>query len=315
MPPMNILTPQTLIECVPNFSEGRRQAVVNQIAAAITNTAGVSLLDLHQDADHNRAVATFVGPPQAVLDAAFAAIATAQRVINMDEHQGTHPRIGAADVVPFVPIHNATLAQCVALAQQLGARVGGTLGVPVYLYEAAATRPDRRDLADVRRGGYEGLRASLGTEPDRTPDFGPAHLSPAGATAIGAREVLIAYNVYLDTDDVTIARRIARAVRQRDGGLPHVKALGMSVRGRAQVSINLTDPRVTPLGTVWDAVAAHAAHSNVAPVDHEIVGLLPAAAVPPLDRYPQFAHIARTQTLEARLHAVGLGAESFPPTH
>ena len=314
MPAMNILTHQPLIECVPNFSDGRRPAVVDQIAAAITNTAGVALLDLHQDADHNRAVATFVGPPLAVLDAAFAAVATAQRLISLDEHRGTHPRIGAADVVPFVPLGNATLAQCVALARQLGARVGGELGMPVYLYEAAATRPDRHNLADVRRGGYEGLRASLGTDPSRTPDFGPAQLTPAGATAIGAREVLIAYNVYLDTDDVAIARHIARAVRERDGGLPHVKALGMVVRGRAQVSINLTDYRVTSLGTVWDTVAAHAATAHVVPVDHEIVGLLPAAAVPPLARYPQFAHIAYTQTLDARLHAVGVSVDSFSPT-
>jgi len=301
MPPMNTPAHHTLIECVPNFSEGRRQAVVDQIAAAITNTASVALLDLHQDADHNRSVATFVGPPQAALDAAFAAVATAQRLINLDEHQGTHPRIGAADVVPFVPLSNATLAQCVALARQLGARVGGELGVPVYLYEAAATSPDRRNLADVRRGGYEGLRAAIATDPYRTPDFGPAHLTPTGATVIGAREALIAYNVYLDTADVSIARRIARAIRERDGGLPHVKALGMLVRGRAQVSINLTDYRVTSLGTVWDAVAAHAASAHVVPLKHEIVGLLPAAAVPPLDRYPQFAHIAHTQTLEARI--------------
>jgi glutamate formiminotransferase len=225
----------------------------------------------------------------------------AQQLINLDEHRGTHPRIGAADVVPFVPLHGATMEQCVGLAKRLGARIGGELGAPVYLYEAAATRPDRRNLADVRRGGYEGLKETIATDPSRRPDVGPARLTPAGATIVGARPVLIAYNVYLNTADVSIARRVARAIRERDGGLPHVKALGMLVNGRAQVSINLTNYRETSPAAVWDRIAAEAARYDAAPVEPEIVGLLPADAVPPLPRYPQFTHIAQTQTLEARL--------------
>jgi len=293
---------QPLIECVPNFSEGRRSAVINQIVAAIAQVPGVLLLDVHRDADHNRSVVTFAGAPQAVLAGAFAGVATAQQLINLDQHRGTHPRIGAADVVPFVPLQDATMEQCVRLAQALGACIGGELGTPVYLYEAAATRSTRRNLADVRRGGYEGLKHTITTDPARTPDFGPACLTPAGATIVGARPILIAYNVYLDTADANIARRIAWAIRERDGGLPYVKALGMLVNGRAQVSINLTNYRETSPAAVWDCIAALAARYDTALVEPEIVGLLPADAVPPLDQYPQFTHIARTQTLEERLN-------------
>jgi glutamate formiminotransferase len=292
---------QPLIECVPNFSEGRRMEVIERIVAAIIAVPGVLLLDVHRDADHNRSVVTFAGAPPAVLAGAFAGVAVAQRLIDLDDHWGTHPRIGAADVVPFVPLHGATMQQCVALAQQLGQQIGDQLGVPVYLYEAAATRPSRRNLADVRHGGYEGLKETIATDPARAPDFGPAHLTPAGATLVGARSILIAYNVFLNTADSNIARRIARAIRERDGGLPHVRALGMLVNGRAQVSMNLTNYRETLPAAVWDRIAAHAAQHGAAPVEPEIVGLLPAAAVPPLDRYPAFANIARTQTLEARL--------------
>lgn len=293
--------PHPLIECIPNFSEGRRHDVIDQIVAAISDVHGVLPLDIHTDADHNRSVVTFAGTPDAVVKGAFAGAQMAQRLINLDQHRGAHPRIGATDVVPFVPLYGATLDQCITLARQLGQRLGSDLGIPVYLYEAAATLPDRRNLADVRRGGYEGLKQTLGVDPSRTPDFGPTTLTPAGATAVGARDFLIAYNVYLDTADVQIARHIARTIRERDGGLPYVKALGMLVGGRAQVSMNLTNYRVTPMHHVWDRIAAEAVRYRVTPVEHEIVGLVPAAALPPLDRYPQFANIAQTQVLEDRL--------------
>lgn len=290
-----------LIECVPNFSEGRRTDVIDQITAAISGTAGVLLLDVHRDPDHNRSVVTFAGSPRAVLEGAFAGVRAAQRLINLDHHHGTHPRIGAADVVPFVPLRYATMADCVQLAHQLGQRIGAELSIPVYLYEAAAMRPERRNLAEVRRGGYEALKQTLGIDPARDPDHGPTRLSPAGATAIGARDILIAYNVYLDTADVTVARQIARAIRERDGGLPYVKALGMLVGGRAQVSMNLTNYRVTSIETVLDRIADLAAQRGIIPIEHEIVGLLPADALPPRDRYPLFDQIARTRVLEDRL--------------
>ncbi|MER3514825.1 MAG: glutamate formimidoyltransferase, partial [Chloroflexota bacterium] len=198
-----------LVECVPNFSEGRRREVIEAILAAIRSVDGVIVLDHHSDVDHNRTVVTFVGPPEAVLEAAYAAIAKAAQLIDLDHHRGEHPRIGATDVVPFVPLEGVTMEDCVALARQLGERVGKELGIPVYLYEAAATRPDRENLENIRRGEYEGLKAEIATHPDRAPDFGPARLGPAGATVIGARPFLIAYNVYLTTSDVEIAKKIA----------------------------------------------------------------------------------------------------------
>jgi len=216
--------PDTLIECVPNFSEGRRPEVIAQIVAAISAVPGVTVLDTSSDADHNRTVVTFIGAPEPVEQAAYAAIAAAARLINLDEHRGEHPRIGATDVVPFVPLRGATMADCVAIARRLGERVGRELGIPVYLYEAAATRPERQNLAAIRAGEYEGLKESIAADPDRAPDFGPAALGPAGATVIGARAFLIAFNVYLNTADVRIADRIARAVRHSSGGLHFDKA-------------------------------------------------------------------------------------------
>ncbi len=293
---------QPLIECVPNFSEGRRTEVIAAIVAAIAAVPDVLVLDVEADADHNRVVVTFVGPPTVMVAAAFAGIATAQRHINLDQHQGVHPRLGAADVVPFIPLRDTTMAECVALAQQLGARVGAVLGIPVYLYEEAATRPERRNLADIRRGEYEGLKQSLSHDPLRQPDFGPTTIGPAGATVIGARQPLIAYNVYLSTGDVEIAKQVAKAVRHSNGGLRFCKALGLLVDGRAQVSINLTNFRATPLQRVFELIRIEAARYGVLAAESEIVGLVPEDAL--LDvaqHYLQLNRFKRTQVLERRL--------------
>ena len=217
-----------LIECIPNFSEARRPEVVDQIAAAITSVEGARLLDRSSDLDHNRTVLTFVGTPEAVEEAAFRAIKTAAELIDLNLHTGAHPRIGATDVVPFVPLSNVTMDECIALAKRLGQRVGGELSIPVYLYEAAATRPENVNLENIRKGQYEGLKLALSgaegeSEPNRAPDFGPAKLGAAGATVIGAREPLIAFNVYLTTDDVGIAKKIAKAIRHSSGGFRYLK--------------------------------------------------------------------------------------------
>jgi glutamate formiminotransferase len=303
--------PQPLIECVPNFSEGRRAEVIDQIVDAIRAVPDVLVLDVESDADHNRSVVTLVGPPAAVVDGAFAGIRVAQRLINLDEHRGEHPRLGATDVVPFIPIRAATMADCVALARQLGARVGDELGIPVYLYEEAATRPSRRNLADVRRGEYEGLRQSLGTDPDRAPDFGPTTLTPAGATAIGARAPLIAYNVYLSTDDVDVAKKIAKVIRFSNGGLRFVKALGLLVEGRAQVSINMTDFRATPLHRVFEMIRVEAARYGVVPTESEIVGLVPEdALLDAAEHYLQLNRFKRSQVLERRLAEAEAAAQA-----
>lgn len=291
-----------VVECVPNFSEGRRQDVVQDIVDAIRSVPGVHVLDVESDADHNRSVVTFVGEPEAALEGAFQGIARAAALIHMEEHRGAHPRMGAADVVPFVPVRGVSMEDCVDLARRLGERVGRELGIPVYLYEEAATRPDRRNLADVRRGEYEGLKEAIRTDPDRAPDFGPAEMGPAGATAIGARPPLIAFNVYLRTDDVRVAQAIARAVRHSSGGLRYVKALGLLVEGQAQVSMNLTDYRKTPIARAMEMVRREAARYGVAVARSEVVGLLPAEAL--LDAaayYLQLEGFSPAQVLENRL--------------
>lgn len=291
-----------IVECVPNFSEGRRRDVVDQIVTAMSQTPDVQVLDVQSDADHNRSVVTIVGPPQATLQAAFQAVATAAQLIDLDHHRGEHPRMGATDVVPFVPVRGVTMEDCVALARQLGERVGRELDIPVYLYEEAATRPERRNLADVRRGEYEGLRQAISTDPDRQPDFGPSALGPAGATAIGARPPLLAFNVYLNTDDVAPARAIAAAIRHSGGGLRYVKALGLRVEGRAQISMNLTDYRYTPLHRVVEMIRNEAAHYGLSITHSEVVGLLPAQAL--LDAaqyYLQLHSLSPNQILENRL--------------
>ncbi|MEW6567927.1 MAG: glutamate formimidoyltransferase [Chloroflexota bacterium] len=295
---------QALVECIPNFSEGRRMEVVEAIEAAIDGVAGVTVLDCHSDADHNRSVITFCGAPQAAAEAAFAAIAQAARLIDLEQHRGEHPRIGATDVVPFVPLAGVSLEQCVDLARALGERVGRELGIPVYLYEAAATRPDRVNLENLRRGEYEGLKTAIATDPDRLPDFGPAHLSGAGATVIGARKPLIAYNIYLTTDDVEIARNIAHAIRHSSGGLRYLKALGLLVEGRAQVSMNLTDYTQTPLARVVELVRRETARYGVAIHHSELVGLIPEAAlIDAAQWYLQLDEFEPDQVLETRLRS------------
>jgi glutamate formiminotransferase len=293
-----------LVECVANFSEGRRQDVIEAIVLAIGSVVGTAVLDVHSDADHHRSVVTFAGEPESVLESAYVGIATAARLIDLDAHRGQHPRIGAADVVPFVPLSGITLAECAALAHQLGERVGRELQIPVYLYEAAALRPDRVNLADVRRGEYEGLKEAILSDPDRAPDYGPSRLGKAGATAIGARLPLIAYNVYLNTSDVEIARKIAASIRYSSGGLAHVKALGLLVNERAQVSMNLTDYTRTPIARVMEMIRSEAARYGVAVASSELVGLIPQDALIEAARwYLQLDDFSADQILEERLRA------------
>jgi glutamate formiminotransferase len=291
-----------IVECVPNFSEGRRKQVIDQIAEAIAIVAGVHVLDVQSDADHNRTVVTFVGEPEAVEEAAFQGIGKAAELIDMNVHRGEHPRMGAADVVPFVPIKNVTMGDCVAIARRVGERVGRELDIPVYLYEEAAMRPERRNLAEVRRGEYEGIKVEIETNPERTPDFGPQHLGKAGATAIGARPPLIAFNVYLGTDDVEVAKAIARAVRHSSGGLRYVKALGLLVKGKAQVSMNLTDYRKTPVHRVVEMIRREAERYGVAVIESELIGLIPnEALVEAAKFYLQLGGLSSDQILENRL--------------
>jgi glutamate formiminotransferase / formiminotetrahydrofolate cyclodeaminase len=302
-----------LIECIPNFSEGRRLDIIDAIQQSIETVAGVFVLDRHIDPDHNRSVITFAGSPETVAQAAFHAIARAAELIDLNDHQGQHPRIGATDVVPFVPLRGASMEQCVELAHQLGTRVGQELDIPVYLYEKAAMRPDRVNLEDIRRGEYEGLLATIESDPDRRPDYGPARLGPAGATVIGARAPLVAYNVYLTTPDVDVARKIARTIRHSSGGLRHVKALGMLVEGRAQVSINLTDTARTPIAQVVEMIRREAGRYGVAIHHSELVGLIPEAALIEAARwYLQLDQFEPDQVLESRLYAA-MAAETPPP--
>jgi len=270
-----------LIECVPNFSEGRRPEVVAAIRDAIAAVPGAYLLDASADASHNRSVITFVAEIGVVADAAFAGIREAQRLIDLRSHAGEHPRMGAADVVPFIPLEGSTMEDCIALARQLGERVGRELAIPVFLYERAATRPDRENLADVRRGEFEGLRDDIGRTPQRSPDFGPSAVHPtAGAVAIGARPFLVAYNVYLGpAANLSIAKEVAKAVRGSSGGLRYVKAMGFEVDGQAQVSMNLVDTERTPLHVAYDVVRTEAEARGVTPTWSEIVGLVPERAL------------------------------------
>ncbi len=291
-----------IVECVPNFSEGRRKEVIEEIVASISAVRGVCVLDIHSDPDHNRSVVTFIGEPEAVEEAAYRGIETAARLIDMDLHRGEHPRMGACDVVPFVPIKGVKMQDCVEMARRLGERVGRELAIPVYLYEEAATRQERRDLSYIRRGEYEGIKAEIETNPEREPDFGPSKLGKAGAIAIGARKPLIAFNVYLSTDDVGIAKAIARAVRHSGGGLRYVKALGLSVGGKAQVSMNLTDYRRTPIHRVMEMIRSEAARYGVSVTRSEVVGLIPNDALIETARfYLQLEGFSQEQILENRL--------------
>lgn len=271
-----------IIEAIPNFSEGRRPEVGEALAVA-ARKAGVAVLDFTRDPDHHRCVLTFAGGPRAVEEAAFAVARKAVELIDLTRHRGAHPRMGAIDVLPFVPLRDATMADAVAMARSVGARIGSDLSLPVFLYEAAATRPGRRNLADVRGPEFEGLREAIGRDPDRIPDFGPNRIHPTGGcVAVGARMALIAFNIDLDTEDVSIARKIARTIRERDGGLPGIKALGIALPGRkcAQVSMNVCDYTKTGLLAVFAAVEREAALLGTRVRAGELIGLVPRAAFP-----------------------------------
>jgi len=294
-----------IVECVPNFSEGRRKDVVDAIAGAISAVPGIRLLDQEMDASHNRCVITFIGDRTSVAEAAMAGARKAVALIDMNSHHGEHPRMGALDVLPFVPVAGVTLDACVQIARTVGKRLAEELGIPVFLYEAAATRPDRKDLPTVRRGEYEGLKAEIETNPDRKPDFGPAKMHPtAGATAVGARPILVAWNVNLATKDVRIAKRIAKAIRESDGGLPAVRAKGFELadRGLVQVSMNLLDYHKTSPLRVFEEIQRLAAAEGVTIAESEVVGLTP---LEPLleaaSAHFKLANFHRGQILEARL--------------
>jgi glutamate formiminotransferase/glutamate formiminotransferase/formiminotetrahydrofolate cyclodeaminase len=297
-----------LVECVPNFSEGRKGETVERIARTIESVKGATVLNRHLDADHNRSVITFVARPEHIVDAALRAVATAAELIDLRKHSGEHPRIGATDVLPFIPVSGVTMDECVALAHHAGRRIWQELSIPVYFYERAALRPDRVRLENVRNRGIEELREEIGKNPDRAPDVGEPKLHPsAGAIAIGARPFLIAFNVTLSSHDLLVARRIARAVRERDGGLPFVKALGFDLqsRGTVQVSMNLIDYQQTSITSAFAAVQREASRLGVKISGAEIVGLLPRAA---LDRsatyFPLLYIIRTTSALKTPLEAI-----------
>ncbi|MEX2180064.1 MAG: glutamate formimidoyltransferase [Gemmatimonadaceae bacterium] len=302
-----------LVECVPNFSEGRRPEIVAKIRDAVMGVTDVHLLDVSSDVSHNRTVMTIVVPMERAVDAMFAGMRAARDLIDLTKHEGEHPRMGATDVVPFIPLEGSTMEDCIVLARTLGERVGQELEIPVFLYERAAARPDRENLADVRRGQFEGLRNDIGKNPARAPDFGPPRIHPtAGATAIGARPFLVAYNVYLGpAANVAVAKDVAKAVRGSSGGLRYVKGLGLEVDGQAQVSMNLVDTGKTPLHRAFDMVKMEAEARGVSPTWSEIVGLVPERAL-----FDAAAHHVRLRdfttdmVLEHRVRAAVQGGES-----
>lgn len=293
-----------IIECIPNVSEGRRTKVVAQLAETIAATRGVRLLDYSSDASHNRSVFTFVGDAASLKTATIALFEQAVAAIDLRTHEGEHPRVGAVDVVPFVPIEAVTMEECVVLAREVAAAVSARFGVPVYLYEDAASNPARKNLEDIRRGEFEGLSAKM-RDPHWLPDFGPAAPHPsAGASVVGARMPLIAYNIYLNTARLDIAKKIAAAIRHSSGGLRYVKAIGVAVADRnlTQVSINLTDFQKTPMFRVFDLVKREAERHGVSVLESEIVGLVPSAAlVSSAEFYLQLARFSAEQILENRL--------------
>jgi glutamate formiminotransferase len=303
-----------LVECVPNFSEGRRLEVVDRLAEAVTGTPGALLLDRTSDASHNRSVLTLAGEAGAVIRAMERAVEVAVGEIDMEHQSGEHPRIGAVDVIPFVPLGDSTLDECIQLARDFGARIAARFELPVFLYAAAATRADRVKLADVRRGQYEGLKLEIG-QLGRQPDFGPARMHPsAGAVAVGARPFLIAYNINLASTDIELARRIARRVRESGGGLPRVQAMGVALDDPAcaQVSMNLLDFSVTPLWLVWETVRNEAAGDGVELLESELIGLCPLAAFVDVADH---AGVDRSASIEARCEAAAgyLRLRDFSP--
>src|SRR6266446_4766897 len=301
-----------LIECVPNFSEGRDAAKVDAIVAAMSSVPGVYVLDREMDADHNRSVVTLAGEPDAAAEAALLGTGRAMELIDLTKHKGAHPRVGATDVLPFIPIDGVTIEDCVALARRVGEEIWKRYRIPVFFYEAAAMRPDRVNLENVRRGQFEGLREEMKKNHDRQPDIGEPKVHPtAGVTAVGARKFLIAYNVNLNTPDVAIANKIARAIRFSSGGLRYVKSMGVDLkaRGIAQVSINLTDFEQTPMHRVYEMVKREAERYGCVPVGSEIVGLVPKKAIEmAADFFLQFENFSPEQVLENRLAAALSGA-------
>ena len=294
-----------LVECVPNFSEGRKADTVDRIARAIESVRGAVVLNRHIDFDHNRSVITFVAEPQVIVDAAVIAVATAKELIDLRNHAGVHPRIGATDVLPFVPVSGVTMDECVTLAHEAGRRIWEELAIPVYFYERAALRPDRARLENVRGKGFEWIREEIKTNPDRAPDVGEPNLhESAGTIAVGARPFLIAFNVNLRTNDLSIARSIAREVRERDGGLPFLKALGFDLqsRGVVQVSMNLIDYERTGIARAFAAVREAAARRDVEVLSTEIVGLVPRAALDQAAPYfPLLENFQETIVIESLL--------------
>ena len=301
-----------LIECVPNFSEGRDAAKVDAIVAAMSGVAGVHVLDYKLDADHNRSVVTLAGDPDAVAEGVLRGVGKAMELIDLTKHTGAHPRVGATDVVPFIPIHGVTIEDCATLARRVGKEIWTRYRIPVFFYEAAATRADRVNLENVRRGQFEGLRDELKRNHERQPDVGEPKLHPtAGVTVVGARKFLIAYNVNLNTSDVSIANKIAKAIRFSSGGLRHVKAMGVELKARnlAQVSINLTDFEQTPMHRVYEMVKREAARYGALPVGSEIVGLIPKKAIEmAADYFLQVENFSPEQVFENRLEAALSGA-------
>src|SRR6202142_2365337 len=297
--------PSTLVECVPNFSEGRDQAKVDAIVEAM-KIPGVFLLDREMDSDHNRCVITLVGEREPIQEAAIRGVGKAAELIDLTRHQGAHPRMGAADVVPFIPIDGVTIEDCVAMANHVGEQIWKRFQIPVYLYEAAARSPERQGLENIRRGQFEGIRAEIATNPARRPDFGEPRVHPtAGATVVGARKFLIAYNVFLNTADVGIAKKVAKAVRFSNGGMRFVKGAGFLVRGLAQVSMNLTDFEQTPVHRVFEMVKREAARYGVVPLSSEIVGLIPKKALEQAaEWFLQVENFDSSLILENRLAAV-----------
>ena len=300
--------PNTLVECVPNFSEGRDAAKVDAIIEAM-KLPGVYLLDREMDADHNRCVITLAGEREAIQEAAIRGVGKAAELIDLTQHKGAHPRLGAADVIPFIPIEGVTLEDCVTMARHVGAEIWKRYQVPVYLYEAAATTPERQNLENIRRGQFEGIREEIATNLARKPDFGEARLHPtAGAAVVGARKFLIAYNIFLNTANVDVAKSIAKAVRFSSGGMRFVKASGFLVRGLAQVSMNLTDFEQTPLHRVFEAVKREAERFGVLPLSSEIVGLIPKKAIErAAEWFLQLENFDSSLILENRLAAVVSG--------
>jgi glutamate formiminotransferase len=296
---------QTLVECVPNFSEGRDKSKVDAIVDAM-KLDGVYLLDREMDADHNRCVITLVGERSAIQEAAIRGVGKAAELIDLNQHQGAHPRLGAADVVPFIPIEGVSLEDCVTMARQVGEQIWSRYKIPVFLYEAAASSPERQNLENIRRGQFEGIRDDIATNPARRPDFGEARLHPtAGACVVGARKFLIAYNIFLNTPDVEVAKKVAKAVRFSTGGLRFVKAAGFLVRGQAQVSMNLTDFEQTPIHRVFELVRREAERHGVAPASSEIVGLVPKKALEQAaEWFLQVENFDSSLVLENRLAAV-----------